>query len=113
MRFRLPHRGARPLVGCGQGRSDVKLGPAEIAVIERQRRRFVERFGREPGPRDPVFFDPESQDPRPINPRVMRDAVIDAAEKAGLDPVRVLQALKMRDCQIKSALVRSAQRRRG
>jgi hypothetical protein len=35
------------------------------ALLE-QRKAFVEKFGREPGPGDPVFFDPDKDVPTPI-----------------------------------------------
>ncbi len=36
-------------------------------TLEALRRDFRERFGREPGPDDPVFFDPTAEQPRPLD----------------------------------------------
>jgi hypothetical protein len=35
-------------------------------LFQLQAERFREKFGRDIGPRDPVFFDPEADDPRPM-----------------------------------------------
>lgn len=37
-------------------------------LMERQARRFREKFGRDPGPKDPIFFDPDADEPRPRDP---------------------------------------------
>jgi hypothetical protein len=58
------------------------------ALLE-QRKAFIDKFGREPGPADPVFFDPDKDVPTPIGPdrmsadreKVLRDSGIDP-EKA-------------------------------
>ncbi|GGM28309.1 hypothetical protein GCM10011608_11410 [Micromonospora sonchi] len=49
---------------------------------------FREKFGREPGPKDPVFFDPDADEPTPLSQRSFDDAVdhmLKAAEDAGVD----------------------------
>jgi hypothetical protein len=35
-------------------------------AMKAQLARFKEKFGREPGPNDPVFFDPDEDTPQPI-----------------------------------------------
>jgi hypothetical protein len=37
----------------------IPIGPGIAAILDAQRRQFVEQFGREPGPDDPIFFDPD------------------------------------------------------
>jgi hypothetical protein len=37
------------------------------ALLE-QGKAFIDKFGREPGPEDPVFFDPDKDVPTPIGP---------------------------------------------
>jgi len=44
----------------------VALPPEAIALLEEQRRRFVAKFGREPGPNDPMFFDSDAEGPDPV-----------------------------------------------
>jgi hypothetical protein len=41
----------------------IKIDPEVSAILEMQRQAFVEKFGREPGPNDPVFFDPDADTP--------------------------------------------------
>lgn len=42
--------------------------PPEIQrTVEELRRRFREKFGRNPGPNDPLFFDPQASEPIPIS----------------------------------------------
>jgi hypothetical protein len=62
-------------------------------AIESQLRAFREKFGREPGPEDPVFFDPDAGEPRPLDEgaftRDMTRALREAGAKAGLDSALV------------------------
>jgi hypothetical protein len=54
--------------------------PDEAAgILEQQHRRLAERFGREPGPGDPVFFDAP-----PVEQAEFQ--VVRAMQRAGLDP---------------------------
>ncbi|WP_416874930.1 hypothetical protein [Kitasatospora sp. SC0581] len=60
--------------------------------LEKQLAAFREKFGREPEPHDPIFFDPDTDEPVPLTRRnfdsMMQDAV-DAASAAGIDPAFV------------------------
>jgi hypothetical protein len=57
------------------------------ALLE-QRKAFVEKFGREPGPDDPVFLDPDKVVPTPID-RARMDADLEKAiQDAGIDPAK-------------------------
>jgi len=49
----------------------------------KQREAFVAKFGREPGPNDPVFFDPSKDTPTPID---MEADVLAAMSAANLPP---------------------------
>jgi hypothetical protein len=41
--------------------------PLEIRdIVEQLRQRFRQKFGRDPGANDPVFFDPDSEAPVPL-----------------------------------------------
>ncbi len=44
----------------------VRLGPDAGAMIQQQSRAFEARFGRPPGPHDPLFFDPDADTPQPM-----------------------------------------------
>lgn len=68
-------------------RKSRKITPLTATIFEDQERKFVRRFGREPGPNDPVFFDPESPTPKSIDPREVLASFIEAGREAGTDPV--------------------------
>jgi hypothetical protein len=59
-------------------------------AMERQAERFHEKFGRDPGPEDPIFFDPDADEPRPfdldIATREMAEELRHAGIAAGIDP---------------------------
>jgi hypothetical protein len=57
------------------------------ALIE-QRKAFIAKFGREPGPKDPVFFDPDKDVPTPIDPARFDTDLEKAIRDAGFDPAR-------------------------
>lgn len=44
----------------------IELAPGIQPLIEELFLRFCEKFGREPGPEDPIFFDPEAESPIPL-----------------------------------------------
>ena len=71
----------------------IKMSPELARMIQEQLAAFKERFGREAGPEDPVFFDPDADIPQPISEEKLRRVVVHAAEQAGLDPELVLAAL--------------------
>ncbi|HET9898961.1 MAG TPA: hypothetical protein VFQ44_28900 [Streptosporangiaceae bacterium] len=56
----------------------IRVGPDQAAALEAQVRRFEEKFGRPPGPDDPLFFDADADEPQPVSltglelPRVFR-----------------------------------------
>jgi hypothetical protein len=59
-------------------------------AMERQAERFREKFGRDPGPEDPIFFDPDADEPRPFDldtaTREMAEELRHAGMEAGIDP---------------------------
>jgi len=56
----------------------VHLGEDMCDILQEQRRAFLEKFGREPGPSDPVFFDPDYDTPTPLTERRLKDMYHDA-----------------------------------
>src|SRR2546430_2349141 len=48
-------------------RRDEKLTPELREILAKARSRFITKFGREPGPGDPVFFDPDRDVPTPLD----------------------------------------------
>jgi hypothetical protein len=55
------------------------------ALVE-QRKTFIEKFGREPGPDDPVFFDPDKDVPTPMDPDRLDADLEKALRDSGIDP---------------------------
>ena len=45
----------------------VPLTPDVVSALERQREAFRRKFGREPGPSDPLFFDPDIDTPQELD----------------------------------------------
>ena len=67
------------------GSRKVFLSPDAVASLEQQREMFREKFGRDPGPDDPIFFDPDADEPRPLPP--LDSNVLEAAAvEAGVRP---------------------------
>ena len=71
----------------------VQMDTELTQAMQNQLESFKKKFGRDPGPNEPIFFDPDADTPQPIPIEKLRAVIIDAAEKAGLDPDRTLQAL--------------------
>jgi hypothetical protein len=64
----------------------IKLHPRAIAALERQLEAFRKKFGREPGPNDPVFFDPDTDVPVPMSMEKMEAQALEALLDAGAPP---------------------------
>jgi hypothetical protein len=45
----------------------IPLTPDAAKLLDQQLSLFRAKFGREPGPEDPVFFDPDAEEPRPLS----------------------------------------------
>ena len=60
-------------------------------LIDTQLERFKEKFGREPGPEEPLFFDPDHPTPRPFNVKKIK-AVLLAWMKESKFPPEFIQA---------------------
>ena len=64
----------------------IRLGQDGAAMIEAQRRFFEEKFGRPPGPDDPLFFDPDADEPQPMSLPGVETATVSMLEAAGVSP---------------------------
>jgi integrase len=67
----------------------VPLSPELVEVIERQRERFRAKFGRDPKPGDPLFFDPHADTPQFMSPATQREInekMVEAMRAAGIPP---------------------------
>ena len=65
---------------------EVPLTPDAHEALLQQREAFIEKFGREPGPDDPVFFDPDADTPEPLDLEGYEKDLADAMVAAGIDP---------------------------
>jgi hypothetical protein len=64
----------------------VKITPETEKILRRQRKRFIKKFGREPGPDDPIFFDPDASNPVSISAEELRSETMKAMLAAGTPP---------------------------
>ena len=67
----------------------VPLNAEAQGAIQEQLRKFREKFGRDAGPEDPIFFDPDADTPQPISKAgldEMTGQILSAAGKAGIRP---------------------------
>lgn len=59
-------------------------------MLLKQREAFRKKFGRDPGPGDPVFFDPDADEPRPLSEGASDNPfdpeVLEALRKTGAAP---------------------------
>jgi hypothetical protein len=66
----------------------VPMTPRVHQALLEQRKAFIEKFGREPGPDDPVFFDPDKDLPTPIDPARFDADLEKAIRDSGIDPAK-------------------------
>ena len=67
----------------------VPLNAEAQRAIQEHLRKFREKFGRDAGPEDPIFFDPDADTPQPISKAgldEMTAEILSAAGKAGVRP---------------------------
>lgn len=84
-------RGAlQSLIDTASARRRIKLAPEEAEMFEKVMRTenqvFREKFGREMGPDDPLFFDHDADTPQPMSKEGIRQMLVDGAEDAGFPP---------------------------
>jgi hypothetical protein len=64
----------------------LRVPPAAMEMLGAQREAFRKKFGRDPGPDDPIFFDPDADQPTPISSVQVEAEVLAAMQKAGVSP---------------------------
>ncbi len=67
-------------------RGQVPLSDEVVTTLEQQRQSFRQKFGREPGPADPIFFDPDMDTPRSLDRDKTEEGLLTAMTAAGIDP---------------------------
>ena len=64
---------------------------------------FVKKFGREPGPTEPLFFDPHSDQPVEADTTELRRQVMETARSARVNADMVLKFLSLNGRNLASA----------
>ena len=75
------------------GKHGVTMSLELREVLLQQREAFIQRFGREPGLTEPVFFDPNADEPQPLDADEVTAGLLKACAQAGLDPDEVFSHL--------------------
>jgi len=57
-----------------------------VQVLEEQRQRFRAKFGRDPRPEDPVLWDENANEPRPVSEEQIHRVILQAITAAGSPP---------------------------
>ena len=66
-----------------------RLDPELVDLLKQQEQRFIEKFGRPPGPTDPIFFDPHANTPQPLIDEAVDQHMLEAMHKAGTHPALI------------------------
>ncbi|MBW1856454.1 MAG: hypothetical protein JRJ00_17670 [Deltaproteobacteria bacterium] len=61
------------------------MSPELEDAFQEQRKRFVEKFEREPTSDDPIFFDPDADTPQPYPQEKFEESLVETMRKAGMD----------------------------
>jgi hypothetical protein len=68
--------------------------PPELAeVFNEQRERFKEKFGRYPGPQDPILWDEDADEPRPVSEENIAQILTTVLKQAGA-PAEIIYAVE-------------------
>jgi hypothetical protein len=80
---------------CRRGLFEEQTAIATLEVFRMRYQAFCERFGRDPEPDEPLFFDPAQQQPVAPEPAVIRSQVMAAALAARVDARLVLAFMRL------------------
>lgn len=82
-----------PSMNFGASRS-IPMKPELVEAMEQMRLAFVKRFGRDPGPEDPIFFDNDCDIPTPINESIVTQELMEMMAAANIDPSKIYATRK-------------------
>src|SRR5215471_9492203 len=66
------------------GSKSIPVDPESLEIIQKQQARFRQKFGREMGPNDPIFFDPDAETPELVDVDACKQAMIKIMANAGM-----------------------------
>lgn len=64
----------------------VRISKQTREILEEQRQRFRQKFGRDPRPEDPVIWDESAAEPAPASEEDIHQTILSALIKAGSPP---------------------------
>jgi hypothetical protein len=69
-----------------KGYRRVRMSQEMIQMLEEQKQRFRAKFGRDPGPEDPVVWDENADQPTPVSEDQIHQIILQAITAAGSPP---------------------------
>jgi hypothetical protein len=100
----MPKEGARPARRKGTKQSRASIIAEQM---EQQRQAFVAKFGREPGPGDPILFDPDQDTPQRIPESKLNAGMTISMIRAGI-PHHLIYAYIRTGLMLTAAQLRKA-----
>ena len=85
---------------------ELSLSHETRVLLQQRQDSFRAKFGRDPKPMDPLLFDPDADEPRPLDEHLVKAAMVEAMHCAGFDPAAIYAFQK-------TELIRSEERRVG
>lgn len=82
-------RNVNPFSKTGRQVRQIKITPDIANVLNHQLELFRQKFGRDPGPGDPIFFDPDADQPSFLSEtqqKQIEDAMYQVILKANINP---------------------------
>lgn len=68
---------------------ELSLSPETRVLLKQCQDVFREKFGRNPHPMDPLLFDPDAEEPRPLAEDRVKGAMVEAMRRAGFAPAAI------------------------
>jgi len=72
---------------------EVGLSDKAVGLLKAQQQAFIDKFGREPEDHEPMFFDPDYDEPTPLSEKKIEDEMVAVLENVGVGP-QIIYAYK-------------------
>jgi hypothetical protein len=69
-----------------KGYRRVRMSKEMIQMLEEQKQRFRAKFGRDPRPEDPIFWNEKADQPEPVSEEQIHQIILQAITAAGSPP---------------------------